>query len=68
MVYLDSTKKTVKHLCSKASKKPVEGFASFLRVYDADTDEIVSIWLRTPSTLNCPMLQCCQDCGRCLRK
>ena len=51
----------------KAQKKPVEGYINVLRVYDADTDEIIAMWLKTPSTLECPILKTCQECGRCLR-
>jgi len=52
----------------KARKRPVKGFASFLSVYDADVDQIVTTWLKIPSTLECPILKTCEECGRCIRK
>lgn len=55
-------------LTKKAQKKAAGGFVNFLRVYDADTDEIASTWLRLDYTLNCPILKTCLECGRCIRK
>jgi hypothetical protein len=48
-----------------AWKQRKKGKQLFTAQYDADTDEIRLLWLSNPSTLNCPILSACKECGRC---
>jgi len=65
--YENESGKLMKRLRSKASKKPKKGYISFVKYWDADTDEIITTWLGMPLTLECPILKTCQECGKCLR-
>ena len=51
----------------KARKQGKKRKQLFTAQYDADTDEIRLLWLSNPSTLNCPILSACKECGRCFK-